>query len=58
MYLNPIIEEVNPTSTAGLMAIVEWCNLPHMRVELDPPHAEYGRGWGPNESDSRPIIAS
>lgn len=42
---NPILDEGNPTSTAGLHAIIRLCASLGRRVELDPPHAEYSRGW-------------
>lgn len=42
---NPIVHEDNPTSTAGISAIVELCNAIGRRVELEPSHAEYSSGW-------------
>lgn len=55
---NPILDEGNPTSTAGLPAIVELCNILRRNVSLDPPHASYIRGWGPNGADEARVIAS
>lgn len=55
---NPILDEGNPTSTAGMPAIIELCDIIGREVHLDPPHAEYSRGWGPNAADTARVIAS
>lgn len=57
-YPNPILYEVNPTSTAGLLAIVRLLNSIGRNIDLYPPHTEYRRGWCPNATGATTIIAS
>lgn len=53
---NPILDEGNPTSAAGLHAIIHLCDAIGRNVTLYPPHAEKSRGWGPNAIEAAPII--
>lgn len=55
---NPIIDEGNPTSTAGYSSIVKLCDVLNREVELDEPKALYQRGWGPAASDAASVIAA
>lgn len=55
---NPIIDEGNPTSTAGIESIIRLCEILDRDVILDKPRARYRRGWGPAASDSAEIVAS
>lgn len=55
---NPIIDEGNPTSTAGILAVVKLCDILNREVHLEDARAKYSRGWGPNSSDASCIVAS
>lgn len=55
---NPIIDEGNPTSTAGVLSIIKLCEILQRDVNLDAPKAQYSRGWGPNSTDPSTIIAA
>lgn len=54
----PIIDEGNPTSTAGILSIVNLCDILGRELVLDAPRARYMRGWGPNGTAASEITAS
>lgn len=56
--LNPILDEGNPTSTAGITAALKLCEVLGITFEPKGPRAEYSRGWGHLLLDLMPIICS
>lgn len=55
---NPIIDEGNPTSTAGILSVVKLCDILGREMSLEMPRARYLRGWGPNSSDAVERVAA
>lgn len=48
---NTIVEKGNPTSTAGILAIIRLCEILNREVRMDKAREHYQRGWGPEAAD-------
>lgn len=44
---NPIIDEGDPTSTAGITAVSHLCEIMEIYMTLLQPWAIFNRGWAP-----------
>lgn len=55
---NPIIDEGNPTSTAGLHSVLALCKFSGMSSKRLLSKSAYQRGWVPTGASASPLIAA